>query len=425
MAPQITALPSAKLGLVIVIPCHDEPDLTTTLASLWRCQRPRCAVEVIVIINASAADPPAVQAQNWHTYHKIAAWITQHKDPGLTFHLLHFPRLNPHHAGVGLARKLGMDEAVARFLKAGIASGVIASLDADCVCAPNYLTCLTAHFEQHPKTPGCTLYFEHPLEDNPDPRLNEGIIQYELFLRYYVQGLRFSGFPYAYHTLGSCMAVRSDVYAKQGGMNRRHGGEDFYFLHKIIPLGNFSEILDTTVIPSPRASHRAPFGTGKAQCQWLNNGQQSVYLSYAPQVFLDLKALFSHMDRFYSVSPDESCWPTPLPKTMVQYLIERRFTEKLSEIQQNVASVQTFRKRFLHWFNAFQVLKFVHWATDLYYPKQPVANAAAQLLAWQTPPVDAFRTGSDAKTLLLRFRDRDRQGQCLPSSRQKPLVSAL
>jgi hypothetical protein len=425
VAPQIIDLPSAQLGLVIVIPCYDEPDLITTLASLWRCQRPGCAVEVIVVINASTADCSAVHAQNWRTYHKTATWIAQHKDPGLRFHLLHFPNLNPQQAGVGLARKLGMDEALGRFLKAGKAVGVMASLDADCVCASNYLICLTAHFAQHPKTPGCTLYFEHPLEDNVDPRLREGIIHYELFLRYYVQGLRFSGFPYAYHTLGSCMAVRSDVYAKQGGMNRRQGGEDFYFLQKITSLGNFSEILDTTVIPSPRASHRAPFGTGKAQCEWLANKQQTSYLSYAPQVFLDLQTLFANIDRFYTVSPHESSWLTGLPKTLMEYLIMQRFPNKLQEIQQHVASVQTFRKRFLHWFNAFQVLKFVHWATEFYYPKQPVADAAAQLLAWQTPAMNTSRKDMDVKTLLLHFRDRDRQDQWLPSSRQKPLVSAL
>jgi glycosyltransferase involved in cell wall biosynthesis len=425
VAPQIIDLPSAQLGLVIVIPCYDEPDLITTLASLWRCQRPGCAVEVIVVINASTADCSAVHAQNWRTYHKTATWIAQHKDPGLRFHLLHFPNLNPQQAGVGLARKLGMDEALGRFLKAGKAVGVMASLDADCVCASNYLICLTAHFAQHPKTPGCTLYFEHPLEDNVDPRLREGIIHYELFLRYYVQGLRFSGFPYAYHTLGSCMAVRSDVYAKQGGMNRRQGGEDFYFLQKITSLGNFSEILDTTVIPSPRASHRAPFGTGKAQCEWLANKQQTSYLSYAPQVFLDLQTLFANIDRFYTVSPHESSWLTGLPKTLMEYLIMQRFPNKLQEIQQHVASVQTFRKRFLHWFNAFQVLKFVHWATEFYYPKQPVADAAAQLLAWQTPAMNTSRKDMDVKTLMLHFRDRDRQDQWLPSSRQKPLVSAL
>lgn len=425
MAPQIIDLPDTKLGLVIVIPCYDEPDLITTLASLWRCQRPTCAVEVIVVINASTADSPAVHAQNWHVYHKTTAWIAQHKDPGLAFHVLHLTNLNPHHAGVGLARKLGMDEALTRFLKVGRAAGVIASLDADCVCAPNYLTCLTAHFKQHPKTPGCSLYFEHPLEDNRDPRLCEGIIQYELFLRYYVQGLRFSGFPYAYHTLGSCMAVRSHVYAKQGGMNRRQGGEDFYFLHKIISLGNFSEVLDTIIIPSCRASHRAPFGTGKAQCQWLANRKQSSYLSYAPQVFLDLQALFLHLDGFYNVSPQESCWSTMLPKSIIQYLMAQRFPEKLLEIQKHVASAQTFRKRFLAWFNAFQVLKFVHWATEFYYPKQPVAEAAAQLLAWQTPAMNVSRKDMDAKTLLLRFRNRDRQGQWPPSAHQKSLARAL
>ena len=76
--------------------------------------------------------------------------------------------------------------------------------------------------------------------------------------------MTFAGLPYSYHTIGSAFAVTAKAYARQGGMNRRKAGEDFYFINKLIKGENFGEITNTTVFPSPRTSNRVPFGTGKA-----------------------------------------------------------------------------------------------------------------------------------------------------------------
>ncbi len=88
------------------------------------------------------------------------------------------------------------------------------------------------------------------------------------------------------------MAVRAKTYAKVGGMNRRKAGEDFYFMHKIMPQGEFSEINQTCVFPSCRVSDRVPFGTGRAQTEWLREGKVELE-TYSPKVFEDLKMLFS------------------------------------------------------------------------------------------------------------------------------------
>ena len=49
--PLIQHRPSPLLGIVVVIPCHDEDFLLLSLLSLRRCERPGCDVEVIVLIN--------------------------------------------------------------------------------------------------------------------------------------------------------------------------------------------------------------------------------------------------------------------------------------------------------------------------------------------------------------------------------------
>ena len=101
----------------------------------------------------------------------------------------------------------------------------------------------------------------------------DGIAAYELHLRYHVRVQKWIGFPYAFQTIGSAMAVRAWAYVKQGGMNRRHAGEDFYFLQKISWLGPISELSTVTVFPSPRLSGRVPFGTGKAVGDYIESGQ--------------------------------------------------------------------------------------------------------------------------------------------------------
>ena len=73
------------------------------------------------------------------------------------------------------------------------------------------------------------------------------------------------------------MAVRPEAYMKQGGMNRRKAGEDFYFLNKIMSLGGFGECAETTIYPSPRTSKRVPFGTGQAV---LRNVETKTYTTY-------------------------------------------------------------------------------------------------------------------------------------------------
>lgn len=259
---QIAEPPPPNLGMVILVPCFDERDIVGALESLRACERPRCSVEVIVVVNSAADAPAEVKERNRKSAEQAREYA----------HVIHFPDLPRKHAGVGLARKIGMDEALRR-----LTDGIIVNFDADCRCDLNYLKAIEDRFQKHPETPGCSIYFEHP----PGPA-----DLYELHLRYYVQALRYAGHPYAFHTIGSCMAVRSQVYMEQGGMNRRQAGEDFYFLQKVIALGNYTDLLTTRVIPSARESNRVPFGTGKAVGDQLRGKPP---LTYPFEAFEDLK----------------------------------------------------------------------------------------------------------------------------------------
>lgn len=410
---QIPVSPSADLGLVVVVPCYDEPELNVALDSLWACTRPTCDVEVIIVINSSSNDDDDVKERNRRSAAAVNAWISAHHDCGFRVYVLFFPCLSPKHAGVGLARKLGMDEAFARLQRVGNASGIIVNFDADCTCDSNYLTTIEAHFRDDAASNCASIHFEHPLAGPLEDMAYTGVAHYELFLRYYVHALRYSGFPYAYYTIGSCMAVRAETYARQGGMNRRQAGEDFYFLHKLIPLGGFSEIRGTTVKPSPRISHRVPFGTGRAIRDWIERRdvEQSVY---TPTLFNQLKALFAAVESFYRARPSESDWAQGLPSVISDYLAKNDFSGKLRELQDNTASMAAFKKRFFGWFTGIRALKFINWATDRGNPKEPIAKCATTLLRWgglldghESEPLDVI-------SLLLHYRRMDKEGRLIP-----------
>lgn len=375
---QIAAPPPEDLGLVVVIPCFNEPDLPGCLDSLWACDRPACTVEVIVVINSSRTCAEEILAQNQETLSLASAWTAHHIDSRFAFHLLHFPDLPMRQAGVGLARKIGMDEAVRRLDDVGRPDGIVVCYDADCRCEGNYLTSIERYFQEHSRSPGCSIYFEHPLEGPLDTPVYEAITAYELHLRYYVQGLRFAGFPYAHHTMGSCMAVRARIYTKQGGMNKRKAGEDFYFLQKIIPLGGFSDLTATKVVPSPRSSSRVPFGTGKAVLASLH---QEAGRTYPWEAFLNLKSLFDRIPLLYR----DNGLPfggagTGLSEAMRDYLQRQEFARAVTEIRQNTSTEAAFRKRFFHWFNAFRVMKFVHHARNHFYGERKIEEEAKRLL---------------------------------------------
>ncbi|UXX78198.1 glycosyltransferase [Reichenbachiella carrageenanivorans] len=386
--------------LIVVLPCHNEPDLQTSLEALAACDPPKGEVAVIVVINASQASTKEVKQHNEQTLAACQSWVSAQSDR-YTFHFILENELPKKHAGVGLARKIGMDEAVRMFDAQG-QDGVILCFDADSTCEPNLLTEVERLFDENPKTPGCSIHFEHPLEGTLVDEVYAGILSYELHLRYYVDGLKYAAFPYAFQTIGSSMAVRSSAYQKQGGMNRRKAGEDFYFLHKIIPLGNFKELNTTKIIPSPRRSDRVPFGTGRAIGTWLDEGKSEL-LSYDPQVFEVLKNFFATVDPLYQSKETEFVW-NHYPQSIQQFIPLVEFRPQINEFNAQANSLATFQKRFYQWFDGFKALKFVHFARDKFYPNVPIAEGVDWLfetLGKNSQPWDLKR-----KLVELRVEDK-------------------
>ncbi|HXH19066.1 MAG TPA: glycosyltransferase [Chitinophagales bacterium] len=370
--------PDDRLSLIIVIPCFNEPDIVGTLNSLRACEPCSGCAEIIIVINSSADASPAIKSQNEKTFHQIVSWKENVKNLPFKIFILRDEDLPSKHAGVGLARKIGMDEAAFRFERIG-RKGILLCLDADCTVEPEYLRAVESYFWKHRTAKAASIYFEHPL-DALDSSVREGIMNYELHLRYYVQALRYAGYPYSFHTIGSCMCVRSDVYQRAGGMNRRKAGEDFYFLHKIMPMGGFGEITTTTVYPSSRISERVPFGTGKAMNDWVNK-KTAQRATYDVRIFDDLKIFLSHLPALYGAGQKKiSSVVNHLPEAVRTYLLQNDFSGKMDEISRNTASAAAFIHRTYRWLDGFRILKMVHFMRDNFFPNIPVSEAAKKLL---------------------------------------------
>jgi len=379
----ISATVSEKLNMIVTIPCYDEPDLIPSLEALWNCDRTENVVEVIVIVNSGEQTGERELAQNAKTIEEAEAWMKEHQNEKLKFYLIHQSNLPKKFAGVGFARKIAMDEAVSRFNKIDKANGIITGFDADSACDPNYLTEIEKLFKKFPKANGANIFYEHPLEGSVfEDQIYDAISQYELYLRYYMLAMRFAGHPHAFHTVGSSFAVSASAYIKQGGMNRRQAGEDFYFLQKIIPLGKFYEIKTTRVIPSPRVSDRVPFGTGKAVSTFVDEGIVD-YQTYNYSAFKELKIFFDKIDDFFGVDYDTylNDLLVSLPGSVRSYLKEDNFFEALDEINKNCASIETFRKKFFAAFNAFKVLKYLNNVHEQFIDEESIVVCAKQLLA--------------------------------------------
>jgi len=371
------------LGIVVVIPCFNETKISQALVALESCSRPPCHVEVIVVVNQSETVSAEIAKTNEKAIAEVKRWETRTSiasDHGFSVYGIFEKALPKKHAGVGFARKIGMDEAVRRFDDLDKEDGIIACFDADSTCSPEYLTELYVHFQKHPDTPGCSIRYEHPTFGNEfEPKTYLAITYYELHLRYYNQAIKATGVPYAYHTVGSSMAVKSSAYQKQGGMNRRKAGEDFYFLHKIIELGNFTELNSTCIYPSPRPSDRVPFGTGKAVSAYLSNNQPGYY-TYNVQAFKYLSEFFQMIPELYMTKPQLVTLGGQVPYVMIDFLSAYFFDDRIVEIYRNSKGLASFEKRFYRWFNAFMVLKFVHFVRDNAHPNVRVELAALDLL---------------------------------------------
>jgi len=398
-------MPKEDLGIIVVIPCFNEPDLKLTLESISKCSDPGCGVLVLVVVNFPVGSTETVKQQCESNVFDVAQWQQNYSYDWLAFQSIELFDVPMKDAGVGFARKVGMDQAAYTFFKLGVPQGVIDCFDADSLCDANYLFEIARQSQQHMAMQAASIYYEHPVAGLAfSENLYEGIANYELHLRYYVWALRSIKFPYAFQTVGSSMLCRASSYVRYGGMNRRKAGEDFYFLQKIIPHGGFFEITSTRVIPSPRISERVPFGTGRAMLK-MSELNSAHFVTYSLDSIQAVGVLFGLVERLYH-HKELAQLEILLHPSLQQYLHDIDWVDAVREVQANASTLENFMKRFFLWFNAFRVLKYLNYAHDGWFEKKPVVIEAERLLRQLGHTV----ISQGEFGVLMEYRRMDRQG---------------
>lgn len=321
---------------------------------------------VIVVVNNRAPEHADVAdlAANEETLAQLATWSRTNDLP-----LCWVDASSPGHElppkeGVGLARKIGMDHALARLRPAG----TLVCLDADTRVDADYLSAIARHFDAS-KPHAAVIDYAHPA-DGADAT---AITDYERYLRIHELGLRWAGSPYAYTAIGSAMACTASAYVQAGGMNRRQAGEDFYFLQQLAKAGRIDRIGGTVLRPSPRPSHRVPFGTGRRVGQVVA-GQDTI-LAYHPESYRILRDWLAAMPTADATAAEG------IDATLAAFLEAQGFAKAQANIARHAANPAQRVAQLHRWFDAFRTLKLFHCLRDHGRPDVPLDTGIATLLA--------------------------------------------
>ncbi|MFK8050498.1 MAG: hypothetical protein AB8B81_18900 [Halioglobus sp.] len=284
---------------------------------------------------------------------------------------------SPSKEGVGLARKVGCDIALSCWNCGQIESDWICSSDADATLPKDYFARLNSTPENWA---AATFPFKHSPAGHK--ALSLATAFYELRLHHYVLGLEYAGSNYAYHTLGSALAVKCGNYAQVRGFPKRAGGEDFYLLNKLAKTGTIGRLAGHCIELESRASKRVPFGTGPAVGKLLEDGELDEQpLFYHPLCFYALRAVLATIPALFGSASGD------LPSLMQKHSLNKALAQASYESLVNLGldnilqhchrqsnSQAQFERHFHQWFDGFRTLKFIHALREMGWENQTLKN---------------------------------------------------
>jgi len=281
----------------------------------------------------------------------------------------------PVKGGVGHARKIGADLAASLIHAKRICSPWIHCSDGDVHLPDTYFACGNAVKDTGGKF-SALVYPYHHRDDLTGAESAEVIFAtqlYELSLRYYVAGMKFAGSPYAFHTIGSTMAVRASHYAKVRGFPKREAGEDFYLLNKLAKVGSVLELESSPdcrpIKIEARRSDRVPFGTGAAVNKITAlTDPVADFRFYHPTVFELLRCWLQTWPVIWqSRSSDLTTGiftDGPEQQLLVKSLKEMGTRQALDHAFRQSKDLDQFTQQMHTWFDAFRTLKLIHALRD-------------------------------------------------------------
>jgi hypothetical protein len=290
----------------------------------------------------------------------------------LTVHRYEENHRLPDRCGVGLARRIGCDCALRLFLDGRVHDPLIRNTDADARLPGSW-------FDTAATDAGGVVY---PFTHRPpeDPALTLAGQLYELSLHYYVLGLRWAGSPFAFHSVGSTIAVDARAYARVRGFPKRSGGEDFYLLNKLAKVSTIHCPTQPFVELETRPSERVPFGTGPAVNRIARLERPTEELKvYDSRCFDFVREWIRQFEQFWSDGERgashrvRKSLSERFPADMVRdWADEFDIDDALGHAFKHADSKAAFVRHMHVWFDAFRTLKTVHFLRNRCFASQPL-----------------------------------------------------
>ena len=371
--------------VAVVIPVKNEyPGIKDTLASLSASasagslsrvadslahdNNSRAALHVVCVVNSREDDDGDVKQNNA----RMLAFLSKCVYENLFISVIDRTSSGnelPEKEGVGLARKIGMDYALA------CGADVIACMDADTLVAENYAEELFSFAENHGNRSFALVPFRH--QKAASEKLQQAINVYENYMMLHSEKLREAGTPYWAPVLGPSLVCTAEGYVCCGGMNNRVSGEDFYFLQSLekieilagcgkfrsSPVNDVADhtqnrahnlyysphFLKTEVYPSARISDRVLFGTGPKLRQLTEkSSQQTIECPIYPE------RCYEAIKEF--IEKKESC-----QNELAGFMNKENFLSVWNKICVNIPSDPVKQEVAFHiWFDGLKIIRAIH-----------------------------------------------------------------
>ncbi len=372
-----SAMPDAFAGVLVIPAFREDPEFVTRLFADLADEPP--FLLVLVVNQPDHLPDDATTAALWaalggsgreHHYRR------EGEHGLLLVDRFRAGRRIPRRQGVGLARKIGADIALALIAAGRIARPWIWSSDADTrlpcgyFAAPDAAPMMRAGLEPDAPAAACLYPFRHRIGNDA---LGIATALYEASIRHYAAGLHWAGSPYAFTTLGSTLAVAADAYARVRGFPRRNGGEDFYLLDKLAKLGAIHELPGPELEIAARLSDRVPFGTGPAVARILAAGEPE------HQALFRNPAAFAELRRWLALVPQlvgRELHDADLePETRIA-LDELGVTKAFAHARSHAPEAAGFARHLHTWFDGLRTLRLLN-ALRARWPDVDAETAAA------------------------------------------------
>ena len=399
----LAALCPDGFDLVLIVPVCAEP--AAFVDGYREAARSAGRLLVIAVLNGRAGAHESVHELNARCFRELQSRFSlQELGPGgwlghdgsiglLVVDRFTADRRLPSRQGVGLARKIGADVALELVATGRVRHPFLAMTDADTRLPEDYFGRVAG------LDAGCSAaMFPFWHEPTGESHVDRATALYEIRLRYIQRGLQWANSPYAFHAVGSTMAVQALNYAQVRGVPLRQAAEDFYLLGKLSKLRPLARLRGEPVRIRSRLSDRVPFGTGAETTKLARGDELELYPPGCFEAVRDVMHSLLSLSTSRYVSGKE--WLAEVRPPAKQFLVSQGALRLWDKLGEQAPTPLVRLRRFHDWFDGLRTLKLIHHVRDHTVSSLPWQDAVRLAPFMHDVPDDGACLSKPRKELL-------------------------